>query len=48
MSSLKEALKIIAHLTPKPLFVASKDLSVAQAIVPEFIVNVMDGELMLC
>ncbi|MEO8085900.1 MAG: RNA polymerase factor sigma-54 [Bacteroidota bacterium] len=42
---LKLALRVIGHLTPKPVFVAPKDLSVAQSIIPEFIVTIEDDKL---
>jgi RNA polymerase sigma-54 factor len=43
--SLKQALTIISRLTPKPVFVASKDMTDAQVIVPEFIVAVSGDEI---
>jgi RNA polymerase sigma-54 factor len=39
---LKDALKMIAHLTPKPVFIASRDLSASQVIIPEFLISI-DG-----
>ncbi len=39
---LKSSLRVIGQLTPKPVFVATKDLSVAQSIIPEFVVTIED------
>ncbi len=44
---LKEALKVIMHLSPKSVFVASKDLSVSQVIIPEFAITIEDNQLQL-
>jgi RNA polymerase sigma-54 factor len=43
--ALKEALKVIGHLTPKPVFVASKDFTQAQSIIPEFIITIDEDKL---
>lgn len=43
--TLKAALKVIGHLTPKPVFVASKDFSMTQSIIPEFIVTIDEDKL---
>jgi RNA polymerase sigma-54 factor len=43
--ALKEALKVIGKLTPKPVFVASKDFTQAQSIIPEFIVTIDEDKL---
>jgi len=42
---LKAAMRVIGHLTPRPVFVATKDLSVAQSIIPEFVVTIEDESL---
>jgi len=42
---LKSALKVIGHLSPKPVFVATKDFTLTQSIIPEFIVTNDEGKL---
>ena len=43
--ALKAALKVIGHLSPKPVFVASKDFTLMQSIIPEFIITIDDDKL---
>ncbi len=43
--SLKSAIRVIVHLSPKPVFAATKYLSLAQTIIPEFQVTVDEGRL---
>jgi RNA polymerase sigma-54 factor len=43
--TLKSALKVIGHLTPKPVFVATKDFTLTQSIIPEFIVTIDEDKL---
>jgi RNA polymerase sigma-54 factor len=45
LDELKEIMHIISHLSPKPVFVASKDWSTAQTIIPDFIINTENDEL---
>jgi RNA polymerase sigma-54 factor len=43
--ALKSALRVIGHLTPKPVFVANKDFTLTQSIIPEFIITIDDDKL---
>lgn len=42
---LKPALKVIGHLSPKPVFVANRDFTLTQSIIPEFIVTIEENKL---
>ena len=45
VEDMKEVMKIISHLTPKPVFTATKDWSSVQTIIPDFIITVDNDKL---
>jgi RNA polymerase sigma-54 factor len=42
---LKEVIAAISHLSPKPVFAATKDWSAVYTIIPDFIITADEGEL---
>ncbi len=45
VEELKEIINIISHLSPKPVFIASKDWSSVQTIIPDFIITIENDQL---
>jgi RNA polymerase sigma-54 factor len=45
VEELKEIINLISHLSPKPVFIASKDWSSVQTIIPDFIINIENDQL---
>jgi len=45
VEDLKEIIKIISHLSPKPVFNASKDWSSVQTIIPDFVITGENDQL---